>query len=34
MKDSIRETVNTLRKRQTDDENLVRFPRPYHCLWN
>jgi hypothetical protein len=24
----IRETVNTLRKRQTDDENIVRFPLP------
>ena len=25
MKDSIRETVNTMRKRQADDENIVRF---------
>ena len=28
MKDSLRETMNTLRKRQTDDENIVRFSLP------
>ena len=25
MKDSVRETVSTVRKRQTDDENIVRL---------
>jgi len=33
MKDSIRETLSTLRKRQTDDENIVRFLYLYYGSW-
>ena len=34
MKDSMRETMNTLRRRQGDDENIVRFLYTYRCPWS